>query len=156
MRKAPISLQDLRRRIYTKAKAEPSWRFWGLYVHIGTRETLREAYRLAQANNGAPGVDGVTFEAIEALGVDAFLAPIQDTLVHGTYQPMRLRHQAIPKDGGAGERVLSIPMGHAYCTSLQRRLGIAVAAPTSMNALYQLTQYNELGVANQVSSGKNR
>ncbi len=109
MRKAPISLQDLRRRIYTKAKAEPSWRFWGLYVHIGKRETLREAYRLAKANNGAPGVDGVTFEAIEALGVDAFLAPIQDTLVHGTYQPMRLRHQAIPKDGGAGERVLSIP-----------------------------------------------
>ena len=47
-------------------------------------------------------------------------------------------------------------MGHAYCISLQRRLGIAVVAPTSMNAIDQLTQYNELGVADQVSSGKNR
>src|SRR6266853_299787 len=47
-------------------------------------------------------------------------------------------------------------MGHAYCISLQRRLGIALVAPTSMNAIDQLTQYNELGVADQVSSGKNR
>ena len=69
MTKAPMSLQDLRRRIYVKAKAEPSWRFWGLYVHVCKLETLREAYRLAKANNGAPGIDGVTFEAIEASGV---------------------------------------------------------------------------------------
>jgi RNA-directed DNA polymerase len=41
MTKAPISLQDLRRRI--KAKAEPAWRFWGLYVHVCKLETLREA-----------------------------------------------------------------------------------------------------------------
>ena len=49
MTKAPISLQDLRRRLYVKAKAEPSWRFWGLYVHVCKRETLREAYQLAKA-----------------------------------------------------------------------------------------------------------
>ena len=55
MIKTPISLQDLRRRIYAKAKAEPSWRFWGLYVHICKPETLQEAYQLAKANNGAPG-----------------------------------------------------------------------------------------------------
>jgi RNA-directed DNA polymerase len=109
MTTVPISLQDLRRRIYAKAKAEPSWRFWGLYVHICKRETLREAYRLAKANNGAPGSDGVTFEAIEASGVDAFLAQIQDDLVTHTYQPMRLRQKAIPKDGGTKVRVLSIP-----------------------------------------------
>ena len=65
MRKAPISLQDLRRRIYVKAKAEPSWRFWGLYVHVTKMETLYAAYRLAKRNNGAPGIDGVTFEAID-------------------------------------------------------------------------------------------
>ena len=48
MIKAPISLQELRRRIYRKAKAEAAWRFWGLYVHVCKLETLREAYRLAQ------------------------------------------------------------------------------------------------------------
>ena len=109
MTKAPISLQDLRRRIYVKAKAEPSWCFWGLYVHVCKLETLREAYQLAKANNGAPGIDGVTFEAIEASGVDAFLAQIQDELVTRTYHPMRLRQKAIPKEGGKGLRILSIP-----------------------------------------------
>jgi len=69
MRNASSSLQDLRRRLYVKAKAEPSWRFWGLYVHVCKRETLREAYRLAKRNNGAAGIDGVTFEAVEAEGV---------------------------------------------------------------------------------------
>src|SRR5205814_7376425 len=66
MRKAPISLQDLRRRLYIKAKTEPTWRFWGLYVHVCKQETLREAYRLAKANDGAPGIDGVTFAAVES------------------------------------------------------------------------------------------
>jgi RNA-directed DNA polymerase len=109
MTKAPSRLQDLQRRIYTKAKAEPSWRFWGLYVHVCKMDTLREAYRLAKANNGAPGSDGVTFDAIEASGVDAFLQQIRDALVTHTYQPMRLRQKAIPKDGGTKVRVLSIP-----------------------------------------------
>ena len=108
MRKPPIDLQDLRRRIYVKAKAEPSWRFWGLYVHVCKRETLDEAYSMAKKNNGAPGVDGVTFEAIEAGGVDVFLDQLRDELVQGTYRPLRNRKQAIPKDGGK-VRVLSIP-----------------------------------------------
>jgi hypothetical protein len=66
MTKTPINLQDLRRRLYVKAKTEPTWRFWGLYVHVCKRETLQEAYRLARANDGAPGIDGVTFAAVEA------------------------------------------------------------------------------------------
>ena len=70
MTKASIDLQDLRRRIYVKAKAEPSWRFWGLYVHVCKMETLRAAYEMAKHNDGAPGIDGVTFEAIEAQGVE--------------------------------------------------------------------------------------
>jgi Group II intron, maturase-specific domain len=79
---APISLQDLRRRLYVKAKADKDWRFWGLYVHVAKLETLRAAYDLAKRNNGAPGLDGVTFEAIEAAGVDAFLVQLQDELVN--------------------------------------------------------------------------
>ena len=54
MIKASIDLQDLRRRLYVKAKAETSWRFWGLYVHICKTETLRQAYALAKGNDGAP------------------------------------------------------------------------------------------------------
>jgi RNA-directed DNA polymerase len=108
MTKASIDLQDLRRRIYVKAKAEPSWRFWGLYVHVCKMETLREAYEMAKQNDGAPGVDGVTFEAIEAQGVEALLAQLRNELTEHTYQPLPARKQEIPKDGGK-VRVLSIP-----------------------------------------------
>jgi RNA-directed DNA polymerase len=109
MTKTPISLQDLRRSLYVKAKAEPTWRFWGLYVHVCKMETLQEAYWMAKSNDGAPGIDGVTFEAIEESGRESFLKQIQDELVQHTYQPMRVRKKEIPKDGGNKVRVLSIP-----------------------------------------------
>src|SRR5580692_694822 len=109
MIKPPIRLQDLRRRIYVKAKAEPTWRFWGLYVHVCKMETLREAYQMAKKNNGAPGIDGVTFEAIEESGVEMFLQQIRDELVTNTYRPTPVRRKEIPKDGGNKVRVLSIP-----------------------------------------------
>lgn len=108
MRKAPISLQDLRRSLYVKAKAESSWRFWGLYVHVCKMETLRDAYQMARSNDGAPGIDGVTFTAIEQSGVESFLEQIREELVANTYRPMRARKKEIPKDGGK-VRVLSIP-----------------------------------------------
>jgi len=108
MTKASVNLQDLRRRIYLKAKAEKSWRFWGLYVHVCKMETLREAYTLAKQNDGAPGVDGVTFEAIETQGIDGFLEQIRDELNQRNYVPLPARKQEIPKDGGK-VRVLSIP-----------------------------------------------
>jgi RNA-directed DNA polymerase len=108
MTKAPIGLQDLRRSLYVKAKAEPTWRFWGLYVHICKMETLREAYQMAKSNNGAPGIDGVTFAAIEESGPEIFLRQIRDELVTNTYRPMPARKKEIPKDGGK-VRVLSIP-----------------------------------------------
>src|SRR6266540_1171285 len=93
MTKTPISLQDLRR---------------GLYVHVCKMETLREAYQMAKSNDGAPGIDGVTFEAIEESGAESFLRQIRDELVTNTYRPMHARKKEIPKDGGK-VRVLSIP-----------------------------------------------
>src|SRR5450759_1899604 len=108
MIKESIDLQDMRRRIYVKEKAEPSWSCWGRYVHVCKTETLREAYEMAKKNDGAPGVDGVTFEAIEAQGADALLEQIRDELIGRTYKPLPARRQAIPKDGGK-VRVLSIP-----------------------------------------------
>jgi len=109
MTKSPISLQDLRRRIYVKAKAESTWCFWGLYVHICKMETLQAAYQMAKSNYGAPGIDGITFDVIEESGVESFLKQIQDELVRNTYQPMPVRKREIPKDGGNKVRVLSIP-----------------------------------------------
>src|SRR5260370_12121533 len=109
MMKKHISVQGVRRRIYVKAKAEPTWRFWGLYVHVCKMETLQEAYQMAKSNNGAPGIDGVTFEVIEESGVESFLKQIQDELVHNTYRPMPVRKKEIPKDGGTKVRVLGIP-----------------------------------------------
>ena len=81
MTKAPIELQDLRRRIYRKAKSDKTHRFWGIFVHVAKMQALEEAYRIAKGNGGAPGIDGQSFEAIEASGViiraaihlDAFL-----------------------------------------------------------------------------------
>ena len=100
MTKAPISLQDLRRRLYVKAKTEPTWRFWGLYVHVCKQETLREAYLLAKANDGAPGIDGVTFAGVEAGGVEKFLDQLREEMVERTYRPQRARKVEIPKGGG--------------------------------------------------------
>ena len=108
MIKAPIQLQDLRPRLYVKAKAEPTWRFWGLYVHVCKRATLWEAYQLAKQNNGAPGVEGVTFQAIEAGGLEKFLEQLREELVQRRYCPRRLRKVRIPKEGGK-TRQLSIP-----------------------------------------------
>ena len=108
MTTASISLQDLRRKIYVKAKADRSWRFWGLYVHVCRWETLAEAYKLAKQNKGAPGVDGVSFDDIEHEGVQQFLDEIQQELVDGTYRPLPNRRVEIPKGNGK-TRMLGIP-----------------------------------------------
>jgi group II intron reverse transcriptase/maturase len=108
MIKAPISLQDLRRRIYCKAKSDKMHRFWGIFVHIAKKETLREAYRLSKKNAGASGIDGKTFADIEAEGVDQFLEDIRQDLLAGHYRPQKNRRVDIPKEGGK-VRTLQIP-----------------------------------------------
>jgi group II intron reverse transcriptase/maturase len=108
MTKAPSSLQELRRRIYRKAKSETKHRFWGLFVHITKIETLEEAYRIAKGNGGAAGIDGQTFRDIEYTGLASFLAAVREELVTGSYKPMPNRRVEIPKGNGK-VRTLQIP-----------------------------------------------
>jgi group II intron reverse transcriptase/maturase len=108
MIKTPINVQELRRRIYRKAKSDRSHRFWGIFVHVAKIETLQEAYRQAKKNRGAPGIDGQRFEDIEAVGVDTFLQTIREDLLAGTYEPRANRPVEIPKGEGK-VRALQIP-----------------------------------------------
>jgi RNA-directed DNA polymerase len=108
MIKTSITLQELRKKIYVKAKADKSHRFWGLYVHVCKQSTLEEAYRMVKNNNGAPGIDGMTFDDIEQKGVESFLQVIQQELIDGSYQPARNRIKEILKENGK-TRKLGIP-----------------------------------------------
>ena len=104
----PEKIRSLQRKLYRKAKAEPAFRFYLLYDKICREDILRHAYALARANAGAPGVDGVTFAAIEASGLEGWLAGLREELVSKTYRPAPVRRVMIPKPGG-GERPLGIP-----------------------------------------------
>jgi RNA-directed DNA polymerase len=108
MTKAPISLQELRRRIYRKAKSDKPHRFWGLFVHVTKIETLQEAYRVAKRNGGAAGIDEQSFSDIEASGLADFLRGIREDLLTGRYQPRANRRVEIPKGNGK-VRTLQIP-----------------------------------------------
>lgn len=108
MTKTSIGVQELGERIGAKAKAEPQHRFWGLYTHVWKLDVLREAYRLAKQNQGAPGVDGVTFAQIEAAGLEPFLEQLSQELQNKTYTPLPCRQVNIPKEGGK-VRGLKIP-----------------------------------------------
>jgi RNA-directed DNA polymerase len=108
MTNASIGLQELRRKIYNKAKTEKHWKFWGLYCHICKKEVLQESYRLAKANDGAPGIDAKSFNDIEAEGVEGFLEGIRQELLKRTYMPLPNRRVEIPKGNGK-TRTLGIP-----------------------------------------------
>jgi RNA-directed DNA polymerase len=105
----PEKIRNLQRKLYCKAKAEPAFRFYLLCDKICREDILRHAYAMARANAGAPGVDEVTFEQIDASGVDAWLAGLREELVSKTYRPDPVRRAMIPKPGG-GERPLGIPI----------------------------------------------
>ena len=104
----PEGIRTLQRKLYRKAKAEPDFRFYLLYDKVRREDVLLHAYRLARANKGAPGVDGQTFAAIEASGLERWLSGIGDSLKTKTYRPDPVRRVMIPKPGG-GERPLGIP-----------------------------------------------
>ena len=104
----PDKIRSFQRKLYGKAKAEPAYRFYRLYDKIYRADILEHAYALARHNDGAPGVDGVTFEMIEAAGLEGWLAALRETLASQTYRPMPVRRVTLPKPGG-GERPLGIP-----------------------------------------------
>lgn len=105
----PEKIRSLQRKLYLKAKQEPSYRFYLLYDKVYRWDILYHAYRLERANGGAPGVDGETFKAIEeGEGVEAWLRRLQDKLRHKTYRPQPVMRVLIPKRNG-GERALQIP-----------------------------------------------
>src|SRR6202521_4221784 len=104
----PWSIRSLQRKLYLKAKAEPEFRFYLLYDKVHRDDIIQHAYALARENDGAPGVDEMTFEAIEAAGLAKWLSGIRKDLIEKTYEPMPVRRVMIPKPGG-GERPLGIP-----------------------------------------------
>ncbi|MGH7428520.1 MAG: group II intron reverse transcriptase/maturase [Candidatus Methylomirabilaceae bacterium] len=104
----PDKIRTLQRKLYRKAKAEPAFRFYLLYDKVCREDILRHAYGLARANAGAAGVDGVNFAAIEASGLEAWLAGLREDLVSKMYRPDPVRRVMIPKADG-GERPLGIP-----------------------------------------------
>ena len=105
----PEKFRTLQSMLDCKAKAEPAFRFYVLYDKICREDILRHAYMLARGNAGAPGVDGVSFAAIETSGLEAWLAGLREELVLKTYRPNPVRRVMIPKPNGGGERPLGIP-----------------------------------------------
>jgi len=104
----PDKIRSLQRKLYCKAKAEPNFRFYLLYDKICREDILWHAYAVARANAGAPGVDAMTFEQIDASGVEVWLEGLREELVSKRYRPQPVRRVNIPKPGG-GERPLGIP-----------------------------------------------
>ena len=104
----PEKIRNLQRKLYAKAKSEPDFRFYSLYDKVHRADILLHAYRLRRRKRGAAGVDGVTFEDIEAAGVEEWLRNLETELREGSYQPQPVRRTMIPKANG-GQRPLGIP-----------------------------------------------
>lgn len=110
MLKTPEQIRELQRKLYQKAKQEPTYRFYLLYDKVYRLDILGHAYDLVRANKGAAGVDGLTFESIEGTGEGAqeYLENVAQELRAKTYKPMPVRRVYIPKADG-GKRPLGIP-----------------------------------------------
>jgi hypothetical protein len=110
MLETPERVRELQRKLYQKAKQEKGFRFYLLYDKVYWRDILSHAYRLVRSNQGAPGVDGETFEGIEERegGAERYLGGVAEELRGKSYKPMPVRRVYIPKSDG-GRRPLGIP-----------------------------------------------
>ena len=105
----PDRIRTLQRKLYAKAKQEPAYRFYALYDKIIREDILSHAWRLVRANRGSPGVDGISFTAIEdGIGVETFLRELARDLKEKTYRAQPVRRVMIPKADGS-QRPLGIP-----------------------------------------------
>lgn len=96
----PLSVQKLQTALHAKAKENPGFRFYALYDKLYRADVLQYAYALARTNRGAPGVDGVRFEDIEAYGLERWLGELAQELRKETYEPEAIRRVYIPKPNG--------------------------------------------------------
>ena len=104
----PTPIRTLQRKLYLKAKQEPTYRFYSLYDKICRQDILVHAYRLVKANGGSPGIDGLCFKEIEREGLNKFLAELGTSLQSRMYKPAPVCRVLIPKANGK-QRPLGIP-----------------------------------------------
>jgi len=105
----PDRIRTLQRKLYCKAKQEPDFRFYSLYDKVYRADILGHAYRLARANKGAPGIDGVSFKSIEKDGGEIkFVQKLEQELKEKQYRCQPVRRVCIPKPDGS-QRPLGIP-----------------------------------------------
>lgn len=123
----PPKVGALQTALHTKAKGSPNYRFYALYDKIYRRDVLGHAYRCCLANQGSAGVDGTTFEDIEAYGAEKWLDELAEKLRNGTYQSQPVRRVNIPKAGQPGKtRPLGIP---CICDRVVQMAAVLILGP---------------------------
>jgi hypothetical protein len=141
----PSKIRELQIKLYRKAKSEPGYRFYMLYDKIWREDILAHAYEQAQANKGAPGVDGQTFEQIESAGLEGWLTGIRQELRNKTYRPQPVRRVMIPKPGGGATARYSFYKRPGGANRSQDRAGADLRGRYGTKCLWLPTEAKRAG-----------